>query len=129
MAPDGNEHDRRRRGPASRLPAHRAVLALGLLAAGPPLVLHDGWRGVLPAVAGAGYAGCLLAGKRWRHRPRSATRTPSTRPIENSRIPGPRVIPSAGGGVPRRGPARKVVNRPVGQPSTAEARPGPDPSR
>jgi hypothetical protein len=60
----------RRRGPASRLPMHRAVLALGLLAAGPPLVLHDGWKGAVPAVAAAGYAVYLVAGKRlpWRSR-------------------------------------------------------------
>lgn len=129
MAPDGNEHDRRRRGPSSRLPGHRAVLALGLLAAGPALVLHDGWRGLLPAVAGASYAGYLLAGKRWPHRSRPVTRARSTRPLENSHIPGPRAIPAAGGGVPPTGAARKTVNRPVDPPSTAEAHPGPDPSR
>jgi hypothetical protein len=92
MAQDGNQHGRRHRGPASRLPVHRAVLALGLVAAGPPLVLHDGWRGVLPAVAAASYAGYLLAGKRWPHRARSASQAESTRPVEKGRTPGPPAI-------------------------------------
>jgi hypothetical protein len=65
----------RRRGPASRLPAHRAVLALGLLAAGPPLILHDGWRGAIPAAGAAGYAVYLIAGKRW-PLPRRRSRPP-----------------------------------------------------
>jgi hypothetical protein len=62
--PNGRPAAQRRRvGP--RLPLYRAVLALGLLSAGPPLVIHDGWAGVPPAVAAAGYAVFLLAGKRW----------------------------------------------------------------
>ncbi|GAA4605982.1 hypothetical protein GCM10023107_74220 [Actinoplanes octamycinicus] len=44
---------------------YRAVLALGLLSAGPPLVIHDGWAGAVPAAAAAGYAVFLLGGKRW----------------------------------------------------------------
>jgi hypothetical protein len=84
----------RRRGPASRLPAHRAVLALGLLAAGPPLVLHDGWRGAVPAVAAAGYAVYLVAGKRlpWRSR-------------RSARVRGARRAPGSGGHPPGYAPA------------------------
>lgn len=67
----------RRRGAASRLPAHRAVLALALLAAGPPLILHDGWRGAVPAAIAAGYAIYLVVGKRW---PRRRRRPPSPPP-------------------------------------------------
>ncbi|WP_189335645.1 hypothetical protein [Actinoplanes ianthinogenes] len=55
------------------LPMHRAVLALGLLSAGPPLVIHDGWAGALPAAAAAGYAVYLVGGKRW-PRPRRRRR-------------------------------------------------------
>lgn len=62
------EEGPRRRGPAARLSAHRAVLALALLAAGPPLVIHDGWKGAIPAVIAAGYAVYLVAGKRWSRR-------------------------------------------------------------
>ncbi|WIN00234.1 hypothetical protein ACTOB_003928 [Actinoplanes oblitus] len=54
---------RRRSGP--RLPIYRLVLAIGLLSAGPPLLIHDGWAGALPAAAAACYALYLLAGKRW----------------------------------------------------------------
>jgi hypothetical protein len=78
----------RGRGPASRLPAHRAVLALGLLAAGPPLILHDGWRGAIPAVAAAGYAVYLIAGKRWPVRRRSKRR-PSGGQVPTADGPGP----------------------------------------
>jgi len=93
----------RRRGPAARLPTHRAVLALGLLAAGPPLVLHDGWRGAIPAVGAAGYAVYLVAGKRWPLRRRRVTRARPT--------PGPRPDQRGGrsrtddGSTPRSGPA------------------------
>jgi hypothetical protein len=68
-----DEAAERRRGPASRLPAHRAALALALIAAGPPLIMHDGWSGALPAAAGLVYAGHLVAGKRrprWTRRAR-----------------------------------------------------------
>lgn len=77
MAYDDERAVRRPRGRASRLSAHRAVLALALVAAGPPLVLHDGWRGALVAAAALAYAGYLVAGKR---RPRRAARTTGTRP-------------------------------------------------
>jgi hypothetical protein len=41
------------------------TLAVALLSAGPPLVIHDGWVGALVAVPGAAYAAYLLLGKRW----------------------------------------------------------------
>ncbi|WP_433293752.1 hypothetical protein ACQP2F_31400 [Actinoplanes sp. CA-030573] len=58
-----------------RLTANRMLLALALVSAGPPLVIHDGWRGFLVAVPAAGYAAYLVLGKRWprlRRRPRPA---------------------------------------------------------
>jgi hypothetical protein len=47
-----------------RLSAHRLLLALALLSAGPPLVIHDGWRGLPVAVVAAAYAMYLVLGKR-----------------------------------------------------------------
>ena len=47
-----------------RLSAHRLLLALALLSAGPPLVIHDGWRGLPVAVVAAAYAAYLVLGKR-----------------------------------------------------------------
>lgn len=101
MTRDGDD-GARRRGPASRLPVHRAVLALGLLAAGPPLVLHDGWRGAVPAAAAAGYAVYLIAGKRW---PLRRRRPGQARPVS---APGP-------------------ISAPAGPAPTAEERPDPGP--
>jgi hypothetical protein len=106
-AVDGHREDRggramsggggpRRRGPASRLPAHRAVLALGLLAAGPPLILHDGWRGAIPAAGAAGYAVYLIAGKRW-PLPRRRSRPPGKA--------GPQPARTSTAGSPVEGPA------------------------
>jgi hypothetical protein len=40
------------------------ALALALVAAGPPLVIHNGWPGLVVAVAGLLYAAWLLLGKR-----------------------------------------------------------------
>jgi hypothetical protein len=64
----------RRRGPAARLGGHRTILAAALLAAGPALVVHDGWAGAVPAAAGVCYAGYLLAGKKWPRRTRPTDR-------------------------------------------------------
>jgi hypothetical protein len=55
-----------------RLTASRMILALALLSAGPPLVIHDGWRGLLVAVPAAGYAVYLVLGKRLPRRRRRA---------------------------------------------------------
>ncbi|MBL7259766.1 hypothetical protein [Paractinoplanes lichenicola] len=69
---------RRPGGGPGRLPTHRLVLAMALISTAPPLVIHEGWRGVLVAVAAVFYATYLLLGKRWprlrRRRPVSPTR-------------------------------------------------------
>jgi len=62
-----------------RLSAHRLLLALALLSAGPPLVIHDGWRGLPVAVVAAAYAAYLVLGKRW---PRSRRRRAAARARE-----------------------------------------------
>lgn len=62
------------------------LLALALVSAGPPLVIHDGWRGLLVAVPAAGYAAYLVLGKRWprlRRRPRPPAGMPAA-PAEES---------------------------------------------
>jgi hypothetical protein len=53
-----------------RLSTHRLVLALALVSVGPPLVIHEGWRGLPVAVAALVYAAYLLLGKRWPRLPR-----------------------------------------------------------
>ncbi|MEV4349204.1 hypothetical protein AB0J83_32505 [Actinoplanes sp. NPDC049596] len=53
-----------------RLSSHRLTLALALVAAGPPLIIHEGWPGVPVAVAAAAYAAYLVLGKRWPRLPR-----------------------------------------------------------
>ena len=47
---------------------------MALISTAPPLVLHDGWRGVPVAVAAVAYAAYLLLGKRL---PRLRRRRPS----------------------------------------------------
>jgi hypothetical protein len=59
-----------------RLSAHRMALALALVSAGPPLVVHNGWPGLVLAVVGAAYAAYLLLGKRWPKLRRSVARPP-----------------------------------------------------
>ncbi|XVV15635.1 hypothetical protein ACQP2X_15205 [Actinoplanes sp. CA-131856] len=48
-----------------QLSSHRLALALALVSAGPPLIVHEGWAGVPVAVAAAAYAAYLVLGKRW----------------------------------------------------------------
>ncbi|MBM2614641.1 hypothetical protein JIG36_03610 [Actinoplanes sp. LDG1-06] len=76
----------RRGGGPGRLPTHRLVLAMALLSTAPPLVIHEGWRGVLVAVAAVFYAAYLLLGKRWPRLRRRRVAPPR---------PGPLPVPSA----------------------------------
>jgi hypothetical protein len=92
-----------------RLSAHRMALALALVSAGPPLVVHNGWPGLVLAVAGAAYAAYLLLGKRWPKLRRSVTRRPrSVRPESPPRSEPPAsrgsggVPPDDGGATPSR---------------------------
>jgi len=50
------------------------ALALALVAAAPPLVIHNGWPGLAAAVAAVVYAAYLLLGKRWSLRRHQVTR-------------------------------------------------------
>lgn len=52
------------------------ALALALVAAAPPLVIHNGWPGLAAAVAAVVYAAYLLLGKRWTLRRKAATPRP-----------------------------------------------------
>jgi len=58
------------------------ALALALVSAGPPLVVHNGWPGLIVAVIAAAYAVFLLIGKRLPRRRRPATRRSGPRPAE-----------------------------------------------
>ncbi|MBU2664146.1 hypothetical protein KOI35_11645 [Actinoplanes bogorensis] len=72
-------------GGPGRLPTHRLVLAMALISTAPPLVIHEGWRGLLIAVAAVFYAVYLLLGKRW---PRLRRRRPMS-PGRPGRLPSP----------------------------------------
>ncbi|MEU8821221.1 hypothetical protein [Actinoplanes sp. NPDC048796] len=60
-----------------RLSSHRLALALALLSAGPPLVIHEGWPGLALALVAAVYAAYLVLGKRWPRLPRRRGRRAS----------------------------------------------------
>lgn len=55
---------RERKRPVERLTAHRLILALALFSVAPPLILHDGWKGLAVSVVAAAYGIRLLIGKR-----------------------------------------------------------------
>ncbi|GAB2621919.1 hypothetical protein Aab01nite_77080 [Paractinoplanes abujensis] len=80
---------------------------MALISTAPPLVIHEGWRGLLVAVAAVLYAAYLLLGKRWprlrRRRPVSPPRPgrlPSAPPE-----PAPPAPPSTGHEPERASPA------------------------
>ncbi len=53
------------------------ALALALVAAGPPLVVHNGWPGLVVAFVATAYATYLLLGKRWPRRPAARRARPT----------------------------------------------------
>ncbi|WP_127502154.1 hypothetical protein [Actinoplanes solisilvae] len=75
-----------------RLSAHRMALALALVSAGPPLVVHNGWRGLVLAVIGAAYAAYLLLGKRWPRLRRPAGRRPAQSGVAAPARPASRLV-------------------------------------
>jgi Flp pilus assembly protein TadB len=78
--PEVRERPKRARSrPAERLTAHRLILALALFSVAPPLILHDGWKGLPVALAAAAYGIRLLVGRRrprWLRRPQWARKRP-----------------------------------------------------
>ena len=103
------------------------ALALALVSAGPPLVVHNGWPGLVLAVVGVAYAAYLLLGKRWpRLRRRTVARPPRPKPGETSTPAGAAVRTDAS----ERGTTRNPVEvtepvefpQPPGRPPSATPR-------
>lgn len=97
-----------------RLSAHRMALALALVSAGPPLVVHNGWPGLVLAVIGAAYAAYLLLGKRWPKLRRSAARPAGRSATRPAPSPATRPAPS---------PATRLAPRPLQAPTSGGVAP------
>ncbi|MDY7085452.1 MAG: hypothetical protein SYR96_10135 [Actinomycetota bacterium] len=133
MANGTRSSARRPGGGPGRLPTHRLVLAMALISTGPPLVIHEGWRGLPVAVAAVLYAAYLLLGKRWprlrrrRVSPARPARLPTTNSATSASAPtatsasAPTATPAAPGSAALDTPAAARTEAPRSEPAPARA--------